>query len=250
VFAYDLVQLGDATAARLMPLTFLVIVGTVAFYGVVTPFLARWLRVATPNPQGMLMVGAAPWVREVAKALDRKGVRVLLADSNWGNVAAARRAGLRAHYANVLTERALERLELELDGIGRILALTPNDEVNALTVIHFGDVFERAQTYQVAVKKREGKQQPDIPQHLRGRYLFRADATHEHLSARFVSGAVVKTNKLTEEFDFDGFRSLYGDSAIPLFAIGESGRVQVLTAEAPTVPKVGQTLISLVDPQE
>ncbi len=250
VFAYELVRLGDTSAARLVPLTFLVIVGTVAFYGIVTPLLARWLGVATPNPQGMLIVGAASWVRDMSKALDQQGVRVMLADSNWGNVAAARRAGLKAHYANVLTEQALERLELELDGIGRLLALTPNDEVNALTAIHFGDIFERSQTYQVVPKKREGREDPGIPQHLRGRFLFRPEATHEHLSSRFASGAVIKTNKLTEEFDFDGFLALYGESAIPMFAIGESGRVQVLTAVSPPTPKSGQTLISLVDPQE
>jgi NhaP-type Na+/H+ or K+/H+ antiporter len=218
VFALELVQHGDDSAVRLVPLMFLVIVGTVATYGLVAPFLARRLGVATPNPQGMLIVGAASWVREMAKALQAQGVRLILADSNWGNVSAARREGLKTHYANVLTEQALEHLELELDGIGRLLALTPNDEVNALAALHFGELFDSSHTFQLPPRDQDAKT-GGIPQHLRGRFLFRSDATYEHMIGRFRSGTVVKVNRLTDEFDFDAFKELYGESAIPMFAI-------------------------------
>ncbi len=249
VFALELVEHGDGSAARLVPLMFLVIVGTVATYGIVTPFLARRLGVATPNPQGMLIVGAAQWVRELAKALQDQGVRVILADSNWGNVRAARRQGIKTHYANVLTERALEQLELELDGIGRLLAVTPNDEVNALCALHFGDIFDRSHTFQLPPRDLD-VQTGGIPQHLRGRFLFRDDATHDHLSSRFRSGAVIKVNRLTDEFDLEAFRRLYGEAAIPMFTIRESGEVSIMTVVSPPTPKPGMTLISLVDPTE
>ena len=61
---------------------------------------------------------------------------------------AARLAGLRAAYVNVLSEHAL--YELDLGGIGRLLAVTPNDEVNSLANLHFTDVFERSEQYQLA----------------------------------------------------------------------------------------------------
>ena len=251
IFAIKLTELGNTGAARLVPLMFMVIVGTVAVYGILTPLLARWLGVATPNPQGMLLVGAAPWTRELAKTLDQQGVQVLLADSNWGNVAAARRAGLKAHYANVLTDRALEQLELELDGIGRLLALTPNDEVNSLSTLHFADIFDRSHLYQLPPRGADPEQkQSEIPKHLRGRFLFRSDATHDYLSQRFLSGAVIKANKLTAEFDFDAFAALYGETAIPLFAIRDSGDVLVFTVVSPPTAKPGMTLISVVDPRD
>jgi NhaP-type Na+/H+ or K+/H+ antiporter len=249
VFALELVQHGDSSAARLVPLMFLVIVGTVAVYGIVTPFLARRLGVATPNPQGMLIVGAASWVRDMAKALQDQGVRLILADSNWGNVSAARRQGLKTHYANVLTEQALEQLEFELDGIGRLLALTPNDEVNALSALHFGEIFDSSHTFQLPPRDQDTKT-GGIPQHLRGRFLFRPDATYERLLGRVRSGAVIKVNRLTDEFDFDAFKELYGESAIPMFAIRESGEVLIMTVQSPPTPKSGHTLISLVDPVE
>ena len=248
VFAIDLVEHGNPEAARLVPLMFLVIVGTVGFYGIVTPLLARWLKVATPNPQGMLFVGAATWVRDLAKLLDKEGIRVILADSNWANVAAARRNGLTARHANVLTDRALEQLELELDGVGRLLAVTPNDEVNALTTLHLGDIFDRSQIYQLPPKGSEAaRTESEIPQHLRGRFLFRADATHEYLSGRIRAGAVIKKTPLTEEFDFDAFTAHYGESAIPLFILSESKIVTVMTVVSPAKPKPGQTVISIVD---
>ena len=147
--AIELVESGNAEAARLVPLIFLVIVGTVTVYGLFAPLVARGLRVATPNPQGMLLIGAARWVRDCAALLQEQGIKVVLADSNWANVTAARRQGLRTCYTNVLTEGALEEIEIELDGVGRLLALTPNDEVNALATLHFADLFDRAQMYQL-----------------------------------------------------------------------------------------------------
>ncbi len=246
VFALQLVDVGYVQAARLVPVTFLVIVGTVGFYGVIAPLLARRLGIATPNPQGLLFIGAAPWVREVATTLEEKGTKVVLADSNWANVAAARRGGLEALYTNVLTEGALEELELKLDGVGRFLAVTPNDEVNALATLHFEDLFDRSQMYQLPpdISARERRQR-GIPEHLRGRFLFDPTATHAEISRRFESGAVVKRTHLTEEFDFQAFLTQHGDHAIPMFVIKESGDVVVLTARAPVEPKPGQILVSL-----
>lgn len=249
VFALRLVETGHPEAARLVPLMFLSIVGTVMVYGVCSPLVARWLGVATPNPQGLLIIGAAPWVRAVATLLRDQGFKVVLADSNWDNVAAARRDGLPARYANVLTEGALEEIEMDLDDVGQLLALTPNDEVNALATLHFADLFDRSRMFQLPPESTEReRRQRGIPLHLRGRFLFADHATYAHLATRFQEGAIVKRSRLTDEYDFDAFRRQYGDSAIPLFVIKESGELGVITATSPPAPKRGQVLISLVDP--
>lgn len=243
-------QLGESMpeAARLAPLTFFVIAGTVAVYGLSAPWVARWLRLATPNPQGILMVGAAPWVRAAAKALKEHGVKLVLVDSNWANVTASRNAGLKTYYADFLTERAMD--EMELSGLGRLLALTPNDEVNTLAVLHVGELFPRSQVYQLPPEgEARGGRHRTIPPHLRGRLLFGATATHARLSERFQSGWVIKQNRLTDEFGFEDFRARYGDGAVPLFLVRESGEILIFTADAPLAPKSGQTLISLVEPQ-
>ena len=134
VFALRLGE-SDPQAAMLGPLAFLVIVATVSIYGLTVGPLARMLGVADPNPQGFLLVGAHRWARALAEVLKRAGVSVVLVDSNRSNVKAARMAELRAHEANALGDFIDE--ELDLQGIGRMLALTPNDEVNALAAQRF-----------------------------------------------------------------------------------------------------------------
>lgn len=247
LFALELADFGHSEAERLVPVTFLVIVGTVAFYGLSAPVVARRLKLATPNPQGMLMVGAAPWVREVARLLTEEQIRVVLVDSNWANVTAARRAGLLAYYVNILSEGAIE--DLDMDGLGRLLALTPNDEVNTLAALRFEDLFGRSSVFQLPPAGSEAGD-GQIVGHLGGRMLFANDATHQTLSERFERGAVIKRNRLTEEFDFDAFRARYGENAVPMFLIRESGEVVVFTPTSRVTPRPGQTLISLVEQTE
>lgn len=250
ILALRLAEEGAAGAERLVPLTFLVVIGTIAVYGLAGPYIARWLEVARPNPQGVLIVGAHAWARDIAAALQKAEIRTMLIDSNRTNVREANLAGLSGYYANVLAEDVPH--ELELDEIGRLLALTPNDEVNALAAQQFADVFGRANVYQLAPKsevpkdERQGRQ--TIPQYLRGRILFGAKATYEYVSERVADGAVIKATTLSEEFGYDRFVELYGEDALRLFIVSTSGDLSIVTAEATPAVRPGQTLISLVDP--
>ncbi len=251
IFAFDLAARpgGYEGADRLIPITFLVIIATVGFYGLSAGPVARRLGVASPNPQGLLLVGAAPWVRSLAHVLKKLRVNSLLVDSNWANVAAARQDGLRAYYGDILVEHIME--ELNLNGIGSMLAVTPNDEVNALAGLHFGDLFGRSGVYQLSASASgAGTRKSKIPKHLRGRVLFGDGVSHSTISQRVGAGAEIKATGLTAEFDYNDFRALYGDGAIPLLTVNDAGEVQIFTAERPPTPKAGQTLVSLVDLEE
>ncbi len=248
VFALRLAEAGHPQALLLVPVTFLVIMGTVALYGLTASRVARWLGVAWPNPQGVLMVGAHSWARTLAGALQEKGFPVALVDTNWTHVAAARMMGLRASYANVLSERIVD--ELDLQGIGRLLALTPNDEVNSLAALHFAEVFGRAEVYQLPLHQEESSPKGEVPQHLHGRFLFGRGMTYEVLAERFAAGAVVKAPRLTKEFDYEAFCRLYGEGALPLFLISDTGKLIIATEDEPLSPRPGHILISLVNPIE
>lgn len=244
IFALELLEAGYPEAARLAPVTFLVIVGTVGLYGLTAGPAARLLGVATPDPQGMLFVGASPWVREVAQLLRDQDIQVVLLDANWSNVTAARRAGLTAYYKNVLDEHAID--DVDLDGVGRLLALTSNDEVNALAALHVSEVMGRSNVYQLPPENSQGAQRRLLPRHLQGRYLFSPDATCQAIARRYQMGATVKRTTLTPEFDYEAYQNAYGGEAMPLFVIRESGQVAVVEADTAPAPKAGQTLISLV----
>jgi hypothetical protein len=171
---------------------------------------------------------------------------VLLVDSNWDNVHAARMAGLPAYSGSILGEETLERLEL--GGIGRLLAITPNDWVNVLAVQRFVRIFGRAECYQLPPRQEGTRKQTH--RYLHGRWLFGEEADYAALSERFARGFIVKASNLTEKFDYAAYRAYYGDSAVPLFVINESKRLRILTSESNSEPQVGETLISLVKEPE
>ncbi len=246
VFALRLAEAGYEQAERIIDITFLVITGTVAIYGLTAFKVARRLGLAKPNPQGLLMVGAHTWARSIAKFLHENGFQVSLVDSNWANVSAARQEGLQAYYENILLEDISE--DIELDGIGKLIALTRNDEVNSLAALHFIEDFGRSQVYQLPkLSKFSARSEESIPQHLRGRLLFGAEATFSYLDSKFASGASLKKTPLTDEFNYDSFQSLYGEKALPLFIIKESGELVVMASDNTPTPLPGQSLISLVD---
>jgi hypothetical protein len=179
----------------------------------------------------------------LAKLLQEKGFRVLLVDSNRENIVAARMAGLPTYAGSILAEYAIT--EMRLGGIGRLLALTPNDWVNTLAVQRFTGVFGRAECYQLPPQgEPAGKQ--TLHKHLHGRWLFAAGMTDAELEHRFAAGAIVKATPLSDEFNFAAFQTLYGESAVPLLVVTETGRLRVVTADQTSEARPGQTLISLV----
>ena len=251
VFALELAHKADislplaANAEQLAPVTFLVIVGTVTIYGLSAGPLARWLKIAEHDPQGVLFAGASPLVCEMAAVLEQEGFAVLLVDTNQQAIATARMAGLPTCWANICSEYARE--EIDVGGLGRLLAVTPNDEVNAWAAREFIDLFDRAEVYQLPVGDVQLERSERLAPRQAGRILFDPDATFDRLSRRLASGAVVKKTRLSEEFDYGAFVNLHGETALVLFVIDESGKLLVRTAQSTTDPRPGQTLISLVD---
>lgn len=243
LFALELAEHGFAGAGQIASITFLVIIVTVLVYGFTAAPLARWLGVAQPDPQGVLFVGAHPWAREIARELHEQGFQVRLADTNRTNIQQARLAGIPSYYGSSLTEGALDHIELA--GIGNLLALTSNDEVNSLTGLNFSEVFGADSVYQLPPGDLvSSTDETVLGSHLRGRFLFRADADYWHLTERFDAGATVKATGLTETFGYPEFLQQYPD-ALPLF-ITDDGKLSVVTVDGSEVPQAGQTIVALV----
>lgn len=240
VFALRLEQEGTG----LVPVTFLVIVGTVVVYGFTAYPLARSLGLATANPQGVLIASAHPGARAIAHGLQAAGFKVLLVDMNHENTRAARMQGLQSFLGNILSERAME--DINLGGMGRFIALTPNDEVNSLAAIHFSEVFGSANVFQLPPES-ESERKKIARHHLHGRFLFRHDANYAYLDERFAAGAVVKSTMLTSEFTYADFLNRYGASSLPLFVVNEMKQLIPFTTDVTLEPKPGQSVIALVD---
>lgn len=245
VFALRLDNTGYPGADYLVPVTFALIFGTVTFYGLSARWVARRLGLSRPNKLGFLIAGADELARPIAELLVKEGFEVLLADTSREHVRLARLAGLPAVDGSILGHEVAERVELT--SIGRLLALTPNDEVNRLAVDQFARVFGRGECYRLPAAQRSKKAQQTEPsdgEH--GRVLFAPDATHAALVERLARGAGIKRTGLTREFNFEQFRQLYGADAVPLFVLSkESGAIRPFTVVDPPSPRPGQILIAL-----
>lgn len=249
---------------RLTALTFAVIVGTVVVYGLLSPVAARWLGVADQNPMGLVIVGASPLARAIAAAVAKRRVRVLLVDTNRGNVTAARMLKLDAQYGNVLEDATLQGLDLR--GIGRAMALTPNAEVNTLALQRFERLLGKANVYRIPVRikkpqkvteaeaSRAGSASADdergrvLAQH--GRRLFDKEIDLATLEGRLAGGWILKSTTLSEAFPLASYRTLYGPGQLTLFVHRRDGTLAIQTAERPVTPEIGDSVIALVDPDQ
>ncbi len=235
-------------AARFELMTCLVSIGSVTVFGLSLAALARWLGLSGENPQGVLFAGASPAIREIALAIQGEGLPVLLVDTNPRNNAAARMAGLPINYASIGSEFVQE--EIDLGGIGRLLAMTPNDEVNTLAAMGFAERFGRAEVYQVAAVETPSGRTDAVGAYRRGRTLFDRPVTIAELEQRFAAGATIKKTLLSDDFTLDDFLARYGDSALLLFSLEENGALTIATDEKDMLPKPGQRLVALVDGQQ
>jgi len=201
-----------AQSQELVALVFLVIVGTVAIYGISAVPLARRLGLASRNASGILFAGADPWIRRVARALQDNGHRVMLLDTNDKNISAARMEGLDAHRANILSEFAEEALDFH--GLGHLVAATPNDEVNSMAASRFIHQFSRAGVWQLAPFDREEHHRKAAATDLRHNLCFSGAPNHRQLADAVADGATIKKTLITEVFPFDMFRDAYPEAVI------------------------------------
>lgn len=244
IFAVRLEQANVPRAAELIPITFFLIIGTVAAYGLTAVPVARALGVCSPNPQGVLFGGAHRMVRLIGKALHEEGISVLLVDTNRQNLMAARMEGLPTHYGSVLSEHTLDHLDLS--GIGRLLAMTPNSSVNSLATVQFKEVFGRPGIFLLAPDRRAGQAVDRFEPSQRGRTLFSSEATYGRLHQRLDLGGEVRKTLLTEEFTFADFQTHHGADAWPLFLVNPKGELRVFSEDHPPTPSSGWTLVSLI----
>lgn len=246
IFALDLMKAGFTHVDQLVPEIFITIVVTVSIYGLSSGPLSRWLGLSDGHPQGLLIIGAHGWAREIAAAVKAAGFKVLMADSNRGNIRAAQKQGLETFYGNALADAADDLLNL--DGIGRLVALTPNDEVNTLAAVHFEETFGRDGVFQLSSTAGSTRRAEDVPARaLRGNSLGGEDITYRQLDRLFAAGGVVKQRSLTSQFDFDRLVATYDGDLVPLFVVTENDELVLLSDESET-PKVGHSVIFVAVP--
>ena len=246
LFAIRLEEHGFAEAQLIVPLTFTVIIGTVVLQSMTARYVAEKLEVAEPETNGILFVGAHPFARELALTLNRLDFKTLLADTNWDNISAARMAGLSTYYGNLVSEHADQKLDLV--GLGRLLALSPQPELNALASIRYRGEFGRNAVYSLPVSSQDKTEKKQVATRHKGITLFNKSATYAKLANLIGHKAKIRVTQLSDDFDFSDFLQQYGKATLPLLALdAKKQNLLVFTEEEPLEPQSGWSIISLTE---
>ena len=249
VFALRLDEAGFSEAELLVPLTFLIIIGTVIIQSATAKYIAHWLGVREPPPTGVLIIGAGIVARAIGKALQESGFKVQLTDSNWENTSLARMHGLDCFYGNPVSEHADRNLVLV--GIGRMLGMSGRGNLDALAAMHFKSEFGANNIYELITTREKIKSEKHkISTRHRGQQLFGEDITHGMFAGWLRSGAEIRGTQLGEEFDFEKYLANYENHCIPLFAIDPKEKLFFFTTKGELVPEAGWTVVSLILPED
>lgn len=248
VFAIRLAEAGYADADLLVPLTFLVIIGTVVIQSATAKYLAEWLGVREPPPRGVLITGAGLVARTIGKALQEHGFKVLLTDSHWENISLARKEGLEAYYGNPVSEHA-ER-NLELVGIGKMLGMTGSTHLDSLAAQKFKPEFGARNVYEL-VSERDSTvpQKHQVSMHHRGRQLFGEDINHSTIAGWLRGGAEIHTAHLGEDYDFQAYLDTHPDHCVPLFTVDPKEHLHFFTVDEALTPEAEWQVVSLILPE-
>ena len=249
LFSLRLEEAGYLDAVFLVPLTFLIIIGTVVIQSATSKSLAKFLQVREPPPTGVLIIGAGNVARAIGKAIQDQDFKVVLTDSNWENTSLARMEGLNTYYGNPISEHA-ER-HLDMVGIGKMLAMSGRANLDTLASLRFKSDFGEKGIYELkTTREKIISDKHKISTRHRGYQLFGEDITHGVLASWLRNGAEIRSTQLGEEFDFEAYLAKNTGKIIPLFAIDNKNRLEFFVADGKMKPESGWTIISLLQPDK
>ncbi|MGA5192894.1 cation:proton antiporter [Streptomyces exfoliatus] len=139
-FSAGLVERGVTGAAKVLPVTFLVIVGTVLLYALTAAPVARRLGVVKTEGTRVLLVGGEPWVVDLGRALRSAGLDVLMWAGGEEEREQIKRTGLELAQGDLLATAINPGARLE--GVTAVFLATDDDDFNALASIVMEDNVE------------------------------------------------------------------------------------------------------------
>ncbi|WP_316764016.1 cation:proton antiporter [Streptomyces herbicida] len=229
-FSTALVDAGLDGADKILPVTFLVIVGTVLVYALTAKPVAARLGVVRSARARPLLVGGAPWVIDLARALRAAGLDVLM----WAGPAQEREqireAGIEPAEGELLATATSPGARLE--GVTAAFLLTDDDDFNVLASLVVQDGVD-GPVLRIAPPPDSGAV---VAPYAGGDLLFGRHLARHTLTERFAQGARFLVRPAS-------------DMPVPghdtLFVVRPDGRLEPATEARPVTPGAGDTLVLL-----
>jgi len=244
LFAIRLQEYDIQGVELLVPLVFMVIIGTVMIQGLGSKVVGNFLGVREPETNGILIVGSNPIALLIATSLKDQGFDVIVAHNNYTNIARARMSGLRTYFGNPISDHADHNLDLI--GIGRLFAMSMDKEMNTLSEIHYRHEFGERKLYRLKFSDEKVKSEREDKQaNFQSQWLFGKDATYTKLASMLSKKARIKITNITDSYSFEQYKA-DNKQFVPLYTIDKDGKLHVITDKFDgTVPR-DRKLISLV----
>ncbi|HEU0239649.1 MAG TPA: cation:proton antiporter [Micromonosporaceae bacterium] len=217
-------------ASKILPVTFLVIVATVALYGLTAGTVARRLGVTRPARTRPLLIGGDPWVIDLARAFRTAGLDVLMWAASDAEREQIKRASFQLAPGELLAAATGQRATIE--GVTAILLLTDEDDFNALAATTLSDDPDTL-VYRLAPRH---SHHGVVAPYTAGETLFAPSLTRPALTARKAAGASVTVTRSN---------GTPPQGADLLFLIDQDGKLTPVTNSLTPIAQPGDTLVLL-----
>ncbi|MFE9836670.1 cation:proton antiporter [Streptomyces sp. NPDC005551] len=229
-FSAGLVDEGVSGAAKILPVTFLVIVGTVLLYALTAAPVARRLGVVKESGKRVLLVGGERWVVDLGRALRSADLDVLMWAGREEERERIKDAGLELAKGDLLATAVNPGARVE--GVTAVFLATDDDDFNALAAVVMQDSVEGS-VYRVGPPH---DSHGVVAPYTGGDILFGPHLVRHVLAERYERGArfVVQpaAAPLPPEHD-------------TLFVVRADHRLDPVTERQRTVPRGGDTVVLL-----
>jgi hypothetical protein len=128
----------------LVPLTFMIILGTVTLNGLTAKFLASILGLVKESKNGVVIVGANEGSISIANYLEKHDVPITLYDLSKENIRNAKAVGLNVIEKNILSDD-----EIDFEDAGHLLALTSSNDVNIFACRKLKEIITDLNVYRL-----------------------------------------------------------------------------------------------------
>ena len=206
----------------LVPLTFMIILGTVTLNGLSAKFVARILGLIQDVKNGVVIVGANEGSICIAKYLEKHNISNTLVDLSKENIRQAKAANLNVIEKNILSDDD----DLEYNDEGHLLALTSSNDVNIFACRKLKSIFGESNVYRLMTVNEIKLNALSKPQNI----LFSNDFDYIELIELVRKYPQVEDIKITSSDHFESLIKSNKDSYLPIM-LRRNDSVQFITMD-------------------
>ncbi|PXF62700.1 cation:proton antiporter [Kangiella spongicola] len=256
LFAIKLEEYNLAGTEYLVPLVFVIIIGTVLIQSLGAKPIGNLLNVREASDNGVLIIGSNPVALKVAQSLRDSGFDVIMAHNNYTNISRARMEGVKTYFGNPVSDHADRNLDLI--GFGHLFAMSMDRELNTLCEINYRHDFGKKNIYRLKFNddrsKNNGKNKQngekknsrqERTDYWQSAWLFGEEVNYGKLASMIANNAKIKTTNITDNYSYEQYRA-DNKNHIALFMIDKSGSLQVFSSETGKNIDSGTKIIALV----